>query len=100
MIKNSEDSISEKREKNTDFKGKISLEINDNNDYIAITLTDNGIGIDDTTKIMTPYFTTKKNGTGLGLPIVSKIVNEHSGDITITNNTTGAKVFITLPKVK
>ena len=100
LIKNSEDSISEKREKNTDFKGKISLEINDNNDYIAITLTDNGIGIDDTTKIMTPYFTTKKNGTGLGLPIVSKIVNEHSGDITITNNTTGAKVFITLPKVK
>ena len=28
---------------------------------------------------MTPYFTTKKTGTGLGLPIVTKIINEHSG---------------------
>ena len=50
---------------------------------------------------MTPYFTTKKNGTGLGLPIVTKIINEHSGDITILNrNTKGAKVIITLPVIK
>ena len=32
---------------------------------------------------MTPYFTTKKKGTGLGLPIVNKIINEHSGDFSI-----------------
>jgi len=100
LIKNSEDSISEKREKNIDFKGKISVEIDGNNDYIAITLTDNGIGIKDTTKIMTPYFTTKKDGTGLGLPIVSKIINEHFGDITITSNKFGVKVLIILPKNK
>jgi two-component system nitrogen regulation sensor histidine kinase NtrY len=48
---------------------------------------------------MTPYFTTKKNGTGLGLPIVSKIVNEHNGELTISNNNPGAKVLITFPKV-
>ena len=100
LIKNSEDSISEKREKTIGFKGKISVEIDDNNDYIAITLTDNGIGIKDITKIMTPYFTTKDNGTGLGLPIVSKIINEHFGEITITNNTPGVRVLITLPKIK
>ena len=34
---------------------------------------------------MTPYFTTKKTGTGLGLPIVTKIINEHSGSILIEN---------------
>ena len=100
LIKNSEDSISEKREKTIGFKGKISVEIDDNNDYIAITLTDNGIGIKDITKIMTPYFTTKDTGTGLGLPIVSKIINEHFGEITITNNTPGVRVLITLPKIK
>ena len=32
---------------------------------------------------MTPYFTTKKKGTGLGLPIVNKIINEHSGELII-----------------
>ena len=47
---------------------------------------------------MTPYFTTKKDGTGLGLPIVSKIISEHRGDITITNYDPGVKVLITLPK--
>ena len=98
LIKNSEDSISEIKEKNKEFKGKIELEISDNSDYIVVQLLDNGIGIDDTTKIMTPYFTTKKNGTGLGLPIVSKIINEHSGELTISNqNDSGVKVTITLP---
>ena len=49
---------------------------------------------------MTPYFTTKKTGTGLGLPIVSKIINEHSGNFIISNkkNRKGILVVISLPK--
>ena len=101
LIKNSEDSIEEMKVKSTDFKGKIEVEITDNSDYIIVNISDNGSGIEDTTKIMTPYFTTKKNGTGLGLPIVSKIINEHSGEITISNRKRGgAKVTITLPSIK
>ena len=48
---------------------------------------------------MTPYFTTKKTGTGLGLPIVTKIINEHSGKITIKNKNddSGVIVIISLP---
>ena len=99
LIKNSEDSILEKKEKNTSFKGKIELDIRENNDYIMIQLLDNGMGIEDTKKIMTPYFTTKKDGTGLGLPIVSKIIHDHSGDLQITNEKEGVKVLITLPKI-
>ena len=67
-------------------------------DYISLSLVDNGIGINDTSKIMTPYFTTKKEGTGLGLPIVSKIINEHKGELTITNNNPGAKVLMRFAK--
>ena len=99
LIKNSEESMSEKSQNNVDFKGKISVEIEDNNDYITVTLADNGVGIEDTSKIMTPYFTTKKNGTGLGLPIVSKIINEHNGDIIFSNNNPGVKITITFPKI-
>ena len=49
---------------------------------------------------MTPYFTTKKTGTGLGLPIVTKIINEHSGIFSIKNNSkgNGVKIEIFLPK--
>ena len=98
LIKNSEDSISEKKEKDELFKGKINIEIDDNKDYIKVTLVDNGVGIEKKTKIMTPYFTTKKNGTGLGLPIVSKIINEHKGELIINNSYPGAKVLVSLPK--
>ena len=98
LIKNSEDSISEKKEKNKLFKGKIIIEIYDNKDYINVSLADNGLGIKDTSKIMTPYFTTKKDGTGLGLPIVSKIINEHKGELTIVNNNPGAKVLMVFSK--
>jgi|TARA_B110000444_G_scaffold227143_1_gene232128 two-component system, NtrC family, nitrogen regulation sensor histidine kinase NtrY len=99
LIKNSEDSIAEKKEKNKLFKGKINIEIDGNKDYINISLADNGIGIDDTSKVMTPYYTTKKDGTGLGLPIVIKIINEHKGELTILNNNPGAKILITFSKI-
>ena len=99
LLKNSEDSIFEKKQKNKLFKGIINIDIDINKDYINISLVDNGVGIKDTSKIMTPYFTTKKDGTGLGLPIVSKIINEHKGDLTISNNNPGAKVLIVFPKI-
>ncbi len=100
LIKNSEESFNEKTQKEPNFKGNIDIEIDDNNDYIVIRLTDNGSGITDAKKAMTPYFTTKKTGTGLGLPIVTKIINEHSGNITIKNRSDkrGVIVKISLPK--
>jgi len=100
LIKNSEESFLDKIQKEPNFKGNIDIEINDNNEYIVIRLIDNGTGITDAKKAMTPYFTTKKTGTGLGLPIVTKIINEHSGTFSIKNqkNQDGVIVTISLPK--
>ena len=101
LIKNSEEAFLDKQEKNPDFKGNIDIEINDNNDYIFCRLKDNGPGITDAKKAMTPYFTTKKTGTGLGLPIVTKIINEHSGNISVKNKKkeNGIIIDISLPKL-
>ncbi|MDC0477226.1 ATP-binding protein [Pelagibacteraceae bacterium] len=100
LIKNSEESFLDKIEKEPNFKGNIEIEINENNDYINVIIKDNGTGITDAKKAMTPYFTTKKTGTGLGLPIVNKIINEHSGNFSIKNklNGIGAEIKITFPK--
>ncbi len=101
LIKNSEEAFLDLLKKNPNFKGKIDIEIITNNDYIVVRLTDNGTGIPDTKKVMTPYFTTKIKGTGLGLPIVSKIINEHSGDFLLKNkkNENGVIIEATFPKI-
>ncbi len=101
LIKNSEEAFLEIIKKNTNFKGKIDIAIINDNDYIVVRITDNGTGISDTKKVMTPYFTTKIKGTGLGLPIVSKIINEHSGDFLIENKKKedGVKIEISFPKI-
>ena len=101
LMKNSEDAFEEMSKKDPKFQGNIDIEINSNNDYITCRLTDNGPGITDAKKAMTPYFTTKKTGTGLGLPIVTKIINEHSGVFSIKNKKKGRGTLInlTLPKL-
>ncbi len=101
LIKNAEEALVDSAEKEPNFKGKIDIEILSNNDYIVIKITDNGSGISDTKKAMTPYFTTKKKGSGLGLPIVSKIINEHHGEFFINKrkNTKGTFIKISLPKI-
>ena len=63
-------------------------------------ITDNGTGFstDIIKNITKPYFTTKTQGSGLGLSIVNKIINDHNGSIKFLNTSNGAKVQIILPK--
>ena len=99
LIKNSIESIKQKEEKNPNFSKEISIEIKENNDHINISIIDNGLGFDILTNnikdILHPYFTTKKNGSGLGLSIVNKILNDHNGKIEFIKINNGAKVGIT-----
>ena len=97
LIKNSLEAIEEKKQKAPNLQGKINVEIDTNNEYIVIKMLDNGIGFNDVKNITKPYFTTKKKGTGLGLPIVTKIINEHNGDINFLKNSKGAEIVISLP---
>ena len=100
LIKNSIEAIYEKRSKNADFKGKIYIDIKDDSDYIYVTVEDNGLGFGhvNKTKMITPYYTTKKNGTGLGLAVVSKIVSDHNSLLLLNSINDGARVEITIPK--
>jgi len=53
---------------------------------IRISISDNGIGLpEDRARLFEPYVTTRAAGTGLGLPIVKKIIEEHGGTLTLTD---------------
>jgi len=72
---------------------------------IVITISDSGIGLpEDRTRLFEPYVTTRTEGTGLGLPIVKKIIEEHGGTLSLDDAAPfegcahfGAKAVITLP---
>ena len=102
LIKNSIESIHQKSENNTILKKNISIEVNDTSNHISVIIVDNGLGFgnlsDKIKEISNPYFTTKKNGTGLGLSIVSKILNDHNGQIEFIPIDNGAKVNINFIK--
>ncbi|MCF6335549.1 MAG: ATP-binding protein, partial [Spirochaetales bacterium] len=68
--------------------------------YCRISVTDTGSGIDPDLKkeIFNPYFTTKEGGTGLGLPIVERIVADHKGKIWYESEiNVGTTFFIEIP---
>jgi signal transduction histidine kinase len=71
------------------------------NSALIVTLRDNGPGltVEQQTKIFEPFYTTKTQGTGLGMAIAKRIVETHGGRIVARPNTpSGAEIQITLPR--
>lgn len=80
--------------------GKLLLKTSSNQDEFIIRVEDSGSGIDNDKigKIFEPYYTTKENGTGLGLTLSYKIIKEHGGDISVSSKPgTGSVFTISLP---
>ena len=100
LVKNSIESIQEKASKNPDFSKKIDIVIENKNGYITLTITDNGEGFseENLSNILKPYYTTKKKGSGLGLSIVNKIINDHNSKINFIKQKIGAKIIINFSK--
>jgi signal transduction histidine kinase len=76
----------------------ISTEVGDLG--VSISFRDNGTGIEkeDLSKIFNPFFTTKEDGTGLGLSVSNRIIQDHNGYITIDSVVNeGTIVVIYLP---
>lgn len=79
------------------------LELSATDKLVQIVIEDNGPGIAEKnlTRIFSPFFSTKENGTGLGLPIAWKIIKAHGGDLTAeSKNNNGTRFAIVLPAKK
>ena len=80
--------------------GKLTITTEASEGGLLINVADTGIGIpeENLSKIFEPYFTTRENGSGLGLTMVFKIIKEHLGEISVRSKEgEGSVFFITLP---
>lgn len=83
-----------------EMPGLVTVETSVIKDNFVVSISDNGIGMDSDTlgRIFEPYFTTKANGTGLGMTMSYKIIKEFGGDIQVKSEKGKGTVFlISLP---
>lgn len=81
-------------------EGCISMSIHYGNDVMQLSVEDNAGGIPDSVMpyIFNRHFTTRKNGTGIGLHIAKTIIEDHmGGTIDVLNGTEGARFIISIP---
>ena len=84
LIKNAGEAIESLREAGAPegHTPVIRIESMEDGDWAVIRISDNGIGLpEDAGRLFEPYVTTRDKGTGLGLPIVKKIIEEHGGTL-------------------
>ncbi|REJ61692.1 MAG: HAMP domain-containing protein, partial [Proteobacteria bacterium] len=110
LIKNAGEAIETRLEKGVspELTPAIAISLTDQDTQVSITISDNGIGLpQDRAKLFEPYVTTRDKGTGLGLPIVKKIIEEHGGVLRLDDaeplgdtQHVGAAATIELPKLQ
>lgn len=109
LIKNAGEAIDTRRAAHpeTPLAGEIRVAFTLRESDLSITIADNGIGLPaDRARLFEPYVTTRAEGTGLGLPIVRKIIEEHGGTLRLDDAPVferhahhGAMAVIRLPRL-
>jgi len=108
LMKNAGEAIESLQEEGapSDFLPEIRVTLETSEAEIVIRIADNGTGLPpDRARLLEPYVTTREKGTGLGLPIVKKIIEEHGGTLVLLdapifegNDHAGALAEIRLPR--
>jgi two-component system nitrogen regulation sensor histidine kinase NtrY len=108
LLKNSGESIEEALKKSPKRKGEIRVVASQTDRSVVITVVDNGTGLpEDRSRLLEPYVTNRQSGTGPGLSIVVKTIEEHGGTFSLSDAEPfgdgampGAQAVIKLPKLK
>ncbi len=89
VLKNAAEAVGARRQSE---KGRIRVRLVSNDAGVAFEVEDNGVGLPakDRDRLTEPYVTTREKGTGLGLAIVKRILEDHGGDLELTDSRSGA----------
>jgi nitrogen fixation/metabolism regulation signal transduction histidine kinase len=96
LMKNAEESMSHLTQKVIEF------DIHEESNWLHIYIQDSGIGLANTDNLFVPFYTTKENGSGIGLMLSQQILLNHNGAISLENreDTIGARATISIPIAK
>ncbi|CTQ50687.1 sensor histidine kinase NtrY-like [Jannaschia donghaensis] len=109
LVKNAGEAIETRVERSgDDFQKSVTVHLDDTDPtHLEIRISDTGVGLpEDRARLFEPYVTTRDKGTGLGLPIVKKIIEEHGGTLDLVDAVadatghTGAQAIIRLPRIE
>lgn len=84
IVLNAIDAVSAVKSRNP----RIDIDLKESAEGVRLIIEDNGVGMDDEERkrVFSPYYSTKKSGTGLGLYIAQKIVRDHGGSIEVKSS--------------
>jgi two-component system nitrogen regulation sensor histidine kinase NtrY len=104
VLKNAGEAVAARRLAEPGLKGSIRARLVCNDAHLAFEVEDNGVGLPtkNRDRLTEPYVTTREKGTGLGLAIVKRIMEDHGGELVLTDarQTPGARAILRLPLVK
>ncbi|MGF7162648.1 two-component system nitrogen regulation sensor histidine kinase NtrY [Rhodoligotrophos appendicifer] len=103
LVKNAREAVEARIQQDPRHKGRIEVSVESCGENVIINVADNGIGLpkDNRQRLLEPYMTTRAKGTGLGLAIVKRIMEEHAGQVSLSDASAefdgGALVRLILP---
>jgi two-component system, NtrC family, nitrogen regulation sensor histidine kinase NtrY len=95
IVKNATEGIAAHTDE-PDFHGKISVAVGVAGRIVSVDVIDNGMGFpkENRQRLLEPYMTTRSDGTGLGLPIVAKILADHGGGLELRDAPAGRGAWV------
>jgi two-component system nitrogen regulation sensor histidine kinase NtrY len=101
ILKNAGEAVGARRLASPEPPGRIVASLVSDDEHLCLVVEDNGVGLParDRDRLTEPYVTTREKGTGLGLAIVKRIMEDHEGELVLTDalNGTGARVILKFP---
>jgi len=101
ILKNAGEAVGARRLVSPETPGRIVASLVSDDEHLCLVVEDNGVGLParDRDRLTEPYVTTREKGTGLGLAIVKRIMEDHDGELVLTDalNGTGARVILKFP---